>query len=95
MIKALNYRVVVEPFAAEDVSEGGIIIPDSAKEAAVDGIVRSVWEPTTKDHEERRYPWVKEGDHVAFPKYSGTEIVIEDRKYRVLLEEDLFGVFDE
>lgn len=94
-LQTVNHRVAVEPFAAEDVSDGGIIIPEQAKETAVDGIVRSVWKPTEKDKAERVFPRVDVGDQVLFPKYSGTDIVVDGVKLRVMLEEDLLGVFSE
>lgn len=79
----INKRVMVEPFAAEDKSEGGIYIPDTAKAEGMDGIAVEV----AKDCEA-----VKKGDHVLFQKYSGTEVLIDGTKYRFVLEEDLLGV---
>jgi len=83
-VKALNKRVIIEPFAADEVSEGGIILSATTEEAPVDGIVRSVAQDCIQ---------VDEGNHVLYPKYSGTEIVVDDTLYRIMLEEDLLGVF--
>jgi len=90
----LNYRVLVEPFEVKEVSNGGIILPDSAKELPIDGIVRKVWRMNDQDKIEKRSPSVNVGDQVLFQKYGGTLVILEDEKYQLIREEELHGVFD-
>ena len=68
-VKPLSDRVLIEPAAAEEVTSGGIIIPDSAKEKPLKGIVKAVGNGT-KDEA----MVVKVGDTVLYGKYAGTEL---------------------
>ena len=85
--KPLADRVLVEPAPAEQKTVSGIIIPDTAQEKPQRGEVIAVGdgkkdEPLT----------VKVGDSVLFGKYTGTEIEIEDEKYLLLRESDIFAI---
>lgn len=86
-IKPLGDRVLVEPAQAEQVTAGGIIIPDSAKEKPLKGIVRAVG-GGTKDEE----MVVKAGDEVLYGKYAGTEIEIEGEKLLMMRQNDILAV---
>lgn len=86
-IKPLGDRVLIEPAAAEQVTAGGIIIPDSAKEKPLKGVVRAVG-GGTKDEE----MVVKEGDNVLYGKYAGTEIEIEGEKLLMMRQSDILAV---
>ena len=86
-IKPLADRVLVEPAAAEEKTASGIIIPDSAKEKPMKGIVVAVGngkkdEPMT----------VKVGDSVLYGKYSGTEISVEGSDYLIMRESDIYAI---
>lgn len=86
-ITPLADRVVVEPVAAEEVTAGGIFIPDTAKEKPQRGTVVAVGpgkkdEPTT----------VKEGQTVLYGKYSGTEFTYEGKSYLIMRESDLYAI---
>jgi len=86
-IKPLADRVLVEPAPAEAKTASGIIIPDTAKEKPVKGIVVAVGngkkdEPMT----------VKVGDSVLYGKYSGTEISVEGKDYLIMKEADIYAV---
>ncbi len=86
-IKPLGDRVLVEPTAAEEVTMGGIIIPDSAKEKPLRGKVLAVGNGT-KDEE----MVLKAGDEVLYGKYAGTEIEFENRKYIIMRQSDVLAV---
>ncbi len=86
-IKPLSDRVLIEPTAAEEVTLGGIIIPDSAKEKPLRGKVLAVGQGT-KDEE----MILKEGDEVLYGKYAGTEIEIEGLKYLMMRQSDVLAV---
>ncbi len=86
-IKPLGDRVLVEPTAAEEVTMGGIIIPDSAKEKPLRGKVLAVGNGT-KDEE----MVLKAGDEVLYGKYAGTEIEFENKKYIIMRQSDVLAV---
>lgn len=88
-IKPLADRVLIEPTAAEEVTMGGIIIPDSAKEKPLKGKVLAVGQGTKDD------PMVlKEGDRVLYGKYAGTEIEFEGTKYIMMRQSDVLAVIE-
>lgn len=86
-IKPLADRVLIEPTAAEEVTMGGIIIPDSAKEKPLRGKVLAVGNGT-KDEE----MVLKVGDQVLFGKYAGTEIEYEGTKYIMMRQSDVLAI---
>ncbi len=89
-IKPLSDRVLIQPTAAEEVTLGGIIIPDSAKEKPLKGTVLAVGNGT-KDE-----PMVlKEGDQVLYGKYAGTEIEFEGTKYLMMRQSDVLAILSE
>lgn len=89
-IKPLSDRVLIEPTAAEEVTMGGIIIPDSAKEKPLKGKVLAVGHGS-KDEE----MVLKEGDTVLFGKYAGTEIEVDGVKYLMMRQSDVLAVVTE
>lgn len=86
-LKPLADRVVVEPAVAETKTASGIIIPDSAQEKPLQGIVRAVGDGT-KDAPMT----VKVGDRVLYGKYSGNEFKNEGKTYLIMRESDIFGI---
>lgn len=86
-IKPLADRVLIEPTAAEEVTMGGIIIPDSAKEKPLKGKVLAVGNGT-KDEE----MILKVGDEVLYGKYAGTEIEYDGVKYLMMRQSDILAV---
>ncbi|MEE1022809.1 MAG: co-chaperone GroES [Muribaculaceae bacterium] len=86
-IQPLADRVLIEPTAAEEVTMGGIIIPDSAKEKPLKGKVLAVG-GGTKDEE----MVLKPGDEVLYGKYAGTEIEFEGTKYLMMRQADVLAV---
>ncbi len=89
IIKPLGDRVLVEPAQAEEVTAGGIIIPDSAKEKPLKGNVIAVGNGT-KDEE----MIVKAGDVVLYGKYAGTEIELDGTKYLIMRQSDILGIIE-
>lgn len=83
----LHDRVVVKPSEQEEVTKGGIIIPDNAKEKPLQGTVIAagpgkIDEPMT----------VKKGDTVLYGKYVGTEVTIEETDYLIMKESDILAI---
>jgi chaperonin GroES len=79
MIKPLSDRVLILPNPAEQVTAGGLIIPDTAKEKPLAGKIIAVG-PGTKDVTME----VKAGDEVLYGKYSGTEVTHEGTTYIIM-----------
>lgn len=86
-IRPLADRVLIEPAAAEEVTLGGIIIPDSAKEKPLKGKVLAVGNGTKDEPME-----LKEGDTVLYGKYAGTEIEFEGVKYLMMRQADVLAI---
>ena len=90
-LKPLEDRVVVKPLEAEDVTSGGIVLPDSAKEKPQRGKIVAVGDGKILDDGTRRAMTVKKGDEVLFGKYSGTEIELDDETVVIMRESDLLA----
>jgi chaperonin GroES len=91
-IRPLYDRVLVKRLAHEETTKGGIIIPDTAKEKPLEGVVHAVGLGRRNKNGEFTPMPVKEGDRVLFAKYGGTEIKIDGEDLIVLREEDLLAV---
>ena len=91
-VKPLGDRVLVQPIEEDEVSKGGIIIPDAAKEKPLEGKVIAVG--TGKlDDDGKVIPFnVKKGDKILMPKYGGTEIKIDGKEYQIMREDDILAV---
>ncbi|MFC2065171.1 co-chaperone GroES [Chloroflexota bacterium] len=93
-LKPLGNRVVVEPLEQEDMTTGGIYVPETAKEKPQQGLVLSVG-PGDRDEDGKRIPMdVSKGDKVLFAKYSGTEMKLDGKKLLVLRESDLLAIVE-
>lgn len=91
-LKPLGNRIVVEPIEQEEITAGGIVLPETAKEKPQKGKILSVG-PGERDEDGKRIPMdVSVGDTVLFAKYSGTEIKIDGKKLLILRESDLLAI---
>ncbi len=90
-IRPLDDRVVVEPLEAAEKTQGGIVLPDSAKEKPTKGKVISVGEGKLLDSGKRAELLVKKGDKVLYGKYAGTEITVDGKDYLILKENDILA----
>ena len=88
-LKPLADRVLIRPAAAEEVTLGGIIIPDSAKEKPLKGEVIAVGNGT-KDEE----MVLKAGDEGLYGKYAGTEIEFEGDKVLIMRQNEILAVIE-
>ena len=95
MIKPLADRVVVEVTEAEDVSPGGIVLPDTAQEKPQKGKVLAVGPGRVLENGETAPMGVKVGDIIVFSKYGGTEIKLDGKEYTILRESDILTVLEE
>ena len=93
-IRPLHDRVVVRRLEKEAVSEGGIVLPDSAKEKPVEGVVVALGPGKITDAGENRPLDVKEGDTVVFGQYAGNAIKIDGEELLIMSESEIFGVLE-
>jgi chaperonin GroES len=91
-IRPVGDRVVVKAAAKEEVTKSGIVIPDTAKEKPQEGTVIAVGSGRLLDNGDRAALDVREGDHVLFAKYGGTEFKLEGEEYLVLKENDILAI---
>ena len=93
-IRPLHDRVIVRRIEESSTTEGGIIIPDSAKEKPQEGEVIAVGEGKYKENGERQTLDVKEGDRALFGKYSGSEISIDGEELLMMREDEILGIIE-
>ena len=91
-VRPLHDRVLVKRLASEDKTKGGIIIPDTAKEKPIEGLVIAVGNGKVGEDGKIRPLDVKKDDKVLFGKYSGTEVKIDGEEHLIMREEDLLAV---
>jgi chaperonin GroES len=93
-IKPLGDRVVVQPKPAEEKTDSGLYIPDSAKEKPQRGTVKSVG-PGRVENGTQIDMTVEEGQEVLYGKYAGTEVTLDGEEYLIMRESDIFGIIEE
>jgi chaperonin GroES len=93
-LKPLGGRVIVEPIEQEEMTAGGIILPETAKEKPQEGKILAAG-PGERDEGGIRIPMeVKVGDKVLYAKYSGTEVKMDGKKLLILRESDILAVVE-
>jgi chaperonin GroES len=91
-LKPLGNRVVVEPIEQEEITAGGIVLPETAKEKPQKGTVLSIGPGERNDKGDRIAMDVAAGDTILFAKYSGTEIKLDGKKLLILRESDILAI---
>jgi chaperonin GroES len=91
-IRPLQDRMIVRREEAVEKSQGGIIIPENAKEKPVRGEVLAIGNGKLLEDGKVRPMDIKQGDVVLFSKYAGTEIKVEGEDFLILREEDVLGI---
>ncbi|TFJ91523.1 co-chaperone GroES [Lentibacillus salicampi] len=94
MIKPLGDRVVIELVEQEETTASGIVLPDSAQEKPQEGNVVAVGPGRAADDGKKVALEVKEGDHIIFSKFAGTEVNYSGKEYLILRENDILAVVD-
>lgn len=90
-IKPLGDRVVIKPLPKEEVSKGGIVLPDTAKEKPQEGEIIAVGPGKLSEDGKRIAMEVKVGDKVIYSKYAGTEFKLDDEEVIILRESDILA----
>lgn len=93
-IKPLHDRILVKRFDEEETTKGGIIIPESAKEAPAEGKVIAAGPGKTDDSGKTIPMGVKAGDVVIFSKYAGSEVTLDGEEYIIMREDDVLGIVE-
>ena len=91
-IRPLGDKVLVQRTEAAEISAGGIVLPDSAKEKPKEGTTIALGEGRMLEDGNRTEFTVKMGDTVLFTSYAGTEVKWNDEEYLILSEEDILGI---
>jgi chaperonin GroES len=94
MITPLGDRVLVKRLEADEITKGGIILPDSAKEKPREAKVISVGAGRLNEDGERTPLTVKKGDRVLFSAYGGTEIKVAGDDYLILSEDEILAIIE-
>lgn len=91
-IRPLNDRILVKRMESDRNAKHGLIIPDTAKEKPLEGMVIAVGAGRLDDDGARIPSEVKAGDRVLVGKYTGTEIKLEDIEHVIVREEEILGI---
>ncbi|MSO22470.1 MAG: co-chaperone GroES [Acidobacteria bacterium] len=94
-VRPLHDRILLKRIEEKESIKGGIIIPDTAKEKPQEGLVVAVGNGKILDNGTKIALDVKEGDHVLFGKYSGTDIKVEGEEYLIIREDEVLGILAE
>jgi chaperonin GroES len=93
-VRPLNDRILVKRLEEEEMTKGGIIIPDSAKEKPAEGEVIAVGKGKINDKGDRIKLDVKVGDRVLFSKYGGTDVKIDGVDHLIMREDDILAIVE-
>jgi chaperonin GroES len=93
-IRPLGDKVIIKRVEAEDVTAGGIVLPDSAKEKPKRGLIKAIGDGKLLDSGERSQLQVKKNDEVLFTSYAGTEVKVGGDEYIIMDESDILAVLD-
>ena len=91
-IRPLHEKVLVRRLEEEEISKGGIIIPDSAKEKPAEGEIIAVGNGRISDDGKVTPLDVKVGDKVLFGKYSATDVKIDGEDFLIMGEDNILAV---
>jgi chaperonin GroES len=93
-LRPLNDRVLIKRADEDTKTAGGIIIPDTAQEKPMQGIVMGVGPGARDETGERVTPEVQTGDRVLFGKWSGTEVTLDGQELLIMNESDIMAVLE-
>ncbi len=93
-IRPLQDRIIVKRIEGDEVSPGGIIIPDSAKEKPQEGKIIAVGKGKIGEDGKIQPLDVKKGDKVLFSKYGGTEVQVDGEEHLIIREDDVLGIIE-
>ena len=93
-IRPLHDRIVVKRLEEKENMQGGLYIPDSAKEKPQEGEVVAVGKGKRLEDGKVVPLDVKVGDRILFGKYSGSDIKLDNEEYLIMREDEVLGILD-
>jgi len=93
-LKPLGDKIIVQRLEAEEMTKGGIVLPDSAKEKPKEGKVIALGDGRLLDDGTRAGFQVKKKDRILFTSYAGTEVTVEGEEYLVMSEDDVLAIVE-
>lgn len=93
-IRPLGDKVLVKRLEAEEMTAGGIVLPEAAKEKPKRGEIISVGDGRLLDTGDRQPLQLKQGDHVVFTSYAGTEVKVGGEEMLIMDEGDILAVVE-
>ncbi|MBI9017894.1 MAG: co-chaperone GroES [Phycisphaerae bacterium] len=93
-IRPLDDRVVVKQTEAQEVTAGGIVLPDSAKEKPQQGTIVAIGAGKMLESGKRGEMCVKVGDEIFYGKYAGSELEVDGEKFVILREGEILAVLN-
>lgn len=92
-LRPLGDKVILQYQETEEKTQSGIILPDSAKEKPQEAVVAAVGDGKGYEGKDVQMQ-AKEGDHVIFSKYAGTEVKVEEEEYIIVSQKDIIAVVE-
>ena len=93
-ITPIGDKILIKRVEAEEVTKGGIVIPDTAKDKPAEGEVIAVGKGRLLPHGERIDFQVKKNDRVLFSSYAGSEVKIDGKPHLVMSEDEILAVIE-
>jgi chaperonin GroES len=93
-LRPLDDNIIVKPAKAEEVTAGGIVLPDAAQEKPLKGEVVATGPGRLLKNGKRLEPSVKRGDNVMFGKYSGSDVKIDGVEHKILREAEILAIIE-
>jgi chaperonin GroES len=93
-LKPLGDRVVIKPTPREDMTKSGIVLPDTAKEKPMEGVILAAGPGKTLDDGKREAMDVKVGDRVLYAKYAGTEFKVDGEDLLIVSQKDILAIVE-
>ncbi|MDR1137488.1 MAG: co-chaperone GroES [Synergistaceae bacterium] len=93
-LRPLGDRIVVKAAPHEEMTKGGLVLPDTVKEKPIEGIVVAVGNGKLNDDGKRIPMDLKPDDKVIYSKYSGTEVKLDGEEFLVISERDVLAVIE-
>lgn len=90
-LQPLGDRIIVRPIAREEVTKGGIVLPDTAKEKPMEGEILAVGPGKLSEEGKRIAMELKKGDRVIYPRYAGTEWKHNNEELLIMRESDVLA----
>ncbi len=94
MLKPLGDRIIAKPVVAEEMTAGGIVLPDSAKEKPQEAVVVAVGPGSQLDSGKRNPMDVAKDDKVIYSKYGGTEVKVDGEDFVILRQDDVLAIVE-